>query len=384
MSFFNAYQLLTETARIYNHQRETFSTVEIAARINEIKYLSSQKKVPKLSLRKEIVHLERQLGTVMDVEKNILNQKKNESVKVKSMRKQITELHTRLAAVEDKDMQKKLDRLTQLLGDYLAKKTTEEEVKAAIADLKLLNIEKEKRIATKFEKNKPKLSVLLSPTELSSEPSAEIQENVQPRIMQLQQRLELLKGELELLKILKKDSRAQGVAEKITALEQRLKVYTIPAAATIPPASEKREKDIPTERNIPTAPIVERREVKHTILFSPSSEKIPETPPEKPLGIATLAQPRKEEWKESLKGGLHPLEFSIEEPVPMEISIKEPEIIIEKPQMKPKTLFALSAEPSVEKPARKTTAAKDEEMSDEDLELEKELPLPPPPKMSKK
>ena len=108
MSFFNAYQLLTETARIYNHQRETFSTVEIAARINEIKYLSSQKKVPKLSLRKEIVHLERQLGTVMDVEKNILNQKKNESVKVKSMRKQIAELHTRLAAVEDKDMQKKL------------------------------------------------------------------------------------------------------------------------------------------------------------------------------------------------------------------------------------------------------------------------------------
>ena len=158
MSFFNAYQLLTETARIYNHQRETFSTVEIAARINEIKYLSSQKKVPKLSLRKEIVHLERQLGTVMDVEKHILSQKKNESMKVKSMRKQITELHTRLAAVEDKDMQKKLDRLTQLLGDYLAKKTTEEEVKAAIADLKLVNV---KPIITKSEKNKSKLSSLL-------------------------------------------------------------------------------------------------------------------------------------------------------------------------------------------------------------------------------
>ncbi|MDO8656831.1 MAG: hypothetical protein Q7K45_06340 [Nanoarchaeota archaeon] len=261
MSFFNAYQLLTETARIYNHQRETFSTVEIAARINEIKYLSSQKKVPKLSLRKEIVHLERQLGTVMDVEKNILSQKKNESMKVKSMRKQITELHTRLAAVEDKDMQKKLDRLTQLLGDYLAKKTTEEEVKAAIADLKLLNV---KPIITKSEKNKSKLSSLFSPTELSSEPSAEIQEDVQPRIALLQQRLKMLKGELELLRILKKDARAQGVAEKIMFLEQKLNEYGKPPGLSLEPVAVQQEV------------LVEKKEIKHTLLFAPPAEKLVE------------------------------------------------------------------------------------------------------------
>lgn len=253
MSFFNAYQLLTEAAREYHHQRETFSTAEISARINEIKYLSAQKKVPKLSLRKEIVHLERQLSTVMDVEQQMLNRKKQESAKVKSMKKQITELRGRLAAAADKDVQKKLDRVTLLLGDYLAQKTTEEEVRAAIADLKLV----------KTEKGKPKPTILMK-----TAPSVplEISEDLQPRITELQQRLEMLKGELELLRILKKDSRAQGVAEKIALLERKLKGYITPATETATPAEKTEKVTLPP-------PVVEKPEIKHTILFAPPSQE---------------------------------------------------------------------------------------------------------------
>ncbi len=249
MSFFNAYQLLTEVAREHHHQRETFSTAEITARINEIKYLSSQKKVPKLSLRKEIVHLERQLSTVMEVEQQMLNRKRHESSKVKSMKKQMAELQRRLVAAEDKDVQKKLDHLSQLLGDYLAKKTTEEEVKAAIAELKGIPAEKRKTTARGEPETVP--------------PPVEISENMQPRIKKLQQRLEMLKGELELLMILKKDARAQGVGEKITAIEQKLNAYTLPAVAT--PPEEK------TEKPLPAPLLVEKKEIKHTVLF--------ETPP---------------------------------------------------------------------------------------------------------
>lgn len=249
MSFFNAYQLLTEAAREYHHQRETFSTAEITARINEIKYLSAQKKVPKLSLRKEIIHLENKLATVVDIEQRMARHKKQDSAREKSMKKQIKELQSRLAAAGDQDLQKKLDRLTGLLGDYVAKKATEEDVKAVIAEIET---------GKKREKIKP-VAVTLTKAVPSPAPA----EEVQPRIKELQQRLEMLKGELELLKILKKDARAQGVGEKITAIEQKLKVYTLPAVAT--PLGEK------TEKPLPAPVVVEKKEIRHTVLF--------ETPP---------------------------------------------------------------------------------------------------------
>lgn len=254
MSFFNALQLLTDVAHEYQRERETFSTAEITARINEIKYLSAQKKVPKLSLRKEIVHLENKLATVVDIEQRLAKHKKQDSVKEKTLKGRIKELQSRLAAAEDKDMQKKLDHLSQLLGDYLAKKTTEEEVKAAIAELKLVQAEKIKPMA----RGEPE-TVLRS---------IEVPANMQPRIKELQQRLEMLKGELELLRILKKDSRAKGVAEKIVLLGQKLNEYVKP--------------EVWIEEKI-VEPVLEKKEIKHTLLFEalPSSE----LPPDKDLEL---------------------------------------------------------------------------------------------------
>ena len=61
MASFRTIQLLSRISSIAQREKESFSKTEIIKKINEIKYLSSQKKVPKLTLRKEIIHLENQL-----------------------------------------------------------------------------------------------------------------------------------------------------------------------------------------------------------------------------------------------------------------------------------------------------------------------------------
>ena len=51
----NAYILLQKAATISLQKWDAVSKQEIQRKINEIKYLSSQKKVPRLSLRKEVI-----------------------------------------------------------------------------------------------------------------------------------------------------------------------------------------------------------------------------------------------------------------------------------------------------------------------------------------
>ncbi|HLC70760.1 MAG TPA: hypothetical protein VJI32_02070 [Candidatus Nanoarchaeia archaeon] len=267
MSFFNATQLLGIAAREYQQRKETFSTAEITARINEIKYLSGQKKVPKLSLRKEIVHLEQKLSTVMDVEQRMLAQKKQESMKEKNLKKQVADLKHRLASAHNKDVQKKLDRITGLLGDYVAKKRTEEEVKAAIAQLK----------GDKGIIKSPKLKLVVNAEQKESLILPPIKDE-QPRIEMLQQRVAMLKGEWELLKILKKDMLAKGVEEKITLLEEKLNKYgklvSIVEAPSIPvtlPVVEKKERAAPVmQEGKLSLPVPE---IKHTLLFTSPPQK---------------------------------------------------------------------------------------------------------------
>ena len=71
MGSFKAMLLLMKVARIFEQQQFSFSKQEILSKINEIKYLSSQKKVPKLTLRKEILHLENKLTGVLNLEKKV-------------------------------------------------------------------------------------------------------------------------------------------------------------------------------------------------------------------------------------------------------------------------------------------------------------------------
>ncbi|HLC82130.1 MAG TPA: hypothetical protein VJH68_05735 [Candidatus Nanoarchaeia archaeon] len=123
--------LLSRAAGEYVGGRKKFSKEEIVKRINEIKYLSSQKKVPKLTLRKEIIHLESKLRQVFELEKELLQQEKKESAKIILLKDEIGLLKKRIALSEDKDLQKKVDTLSNLLGESLAKQTIIEEIAVA-------------------------------------------------------------------------------------------------------------------------------------------------------------------------------------------------------------------------------------------------------------
>jgi len=120
--------LLIRAAREYVGERKGFSKEEIVKRINEIKYLSGQKKVPKLTLRKEIIHLEHQLQNIFELEKKLLGQEKKESAKIALLKQEIALLKQRIATSEDKDLQKKVDSLSHLLGESLARQAIIEEV----------------------------------------------------------------------------------------------------------------------------------------------------------------------------------------------------------------------------------------------------------------
>lgn len=118
-------QLLAHLSNAYRHEKEFFSKEAIGKKINEIKYLSAQKKVPKLTLRREILHLEEQLKSITEFEKSLLKQKRQESAKIAILKKQNEVLQKRLAAVQDKDLHKKVEKLSHLLADAMAKSSTQ-------------------------------------------------------------------------------------------------------------------------------------------------------------------------------------------------------------------------------------------------------------------
>ncbi len=128
MDFFLARQVLLRTASRYQSEQQKFSREEILKKINEIKYLSAQKKVPKLTLRKEIIHLQNKLEGIAQVEESILRQKKQESVKIKALKKENEKLRKQVALSGDKNIQKKVDKLSHLLGECLAKTDLKQDV----------------------------------------------------------------------------------------------------------------------------------------------------------------------------------------------------------------------------------------------------------------
>jgi len=128
----NAYILLQKAATISLQKWDAVSKQEIQRKINEIKYLSSQKKVPRLSLRKEVIHLEHKLERIFEMEESFSSKKREESLKVTSLKRQIAAMQKRLAACGEKDIQKKVDRLTHLLGDYLARQDVEKATQSTL------------------------------------------------------------------------------------------------------------------------------------------------------------------------------------------------------------------------------------------------------------
>ncbi|MBU0459953.1 MAG: hypothetical protein KKH52_02920 [Nanoarchaeota archaeon] len=184
MSFLKAQQFLHTVAHYYKDDQLAFSKEEINKKINEIKYLATQKKVPKLTLRKEILHLEHQLQNISELEKQLLKRKKEESTKVAALKRQITTLKKQLSASNNKDLNKRINKLSHLLADYLAKKDSKDNTELnqkVLAEMKTTKSKEErlKEIEERLEEIKAKLS--------PDSPQAQV---LQEKIYLLEQKLE--------------------------------------------------------------------------------------------------------------------------------------------------------------------------------------------------
>jgi len=204
MSSIKARDLLVRTAFLYSKQKRAFSRQEIEKKIYQIKYLTSQKKVPKLTLRREINLLEDKLQHIYDMEKVIVQRKKYESSKIKALKGEVKKLTKQLAACGDKDLQKKVEKLSHLLGDFLAKKGSSEDIKLSKETLSGLEV----GIPLLKEKKQKKVVIKLNPDKIKS----------------IEQRISLLKHELEINKHLKEKDpqKISLIQQKISLIQQKL------------------------------------------------------------------------------------------------------------------------------------------------------------------
>ncbi len=286
-------QLLLKAAKYLDKERAKFSRQEIIKKINEIKYLSAQKKVPRLTLRKEIIHLENRLGTVIESEKKLLKKKKEESTKVQALKKQIVSLKKKLTTYEDKNLDKKVEKLSHLLAEFLAKHGSKEDIELSKKVLKEVKI-KDKKLKAKLKtvqvkkkkgkkkinvknKEKPKHARHAVKREKVGEKIAPLTENEIVRVKELQNRLAFLKKELlqtkdfspEQIKIMK---------EKANFIERKLNEYydQHPELLTV---EEKKSKVVESP--------IKAGEVKHTLMIGqgavPSKAKEKEPEEELPL-----------------------------------------------------------------------------------------------------
>jgi len=128
MASLSAYQLLLSAAQHAEELELTISPPEIIQQVQELKDLTAQKHLPKLTLRREILELEKKLHLLLSVEQRVRREKQQESVRVEAVKEQMAILRKRLVACEDKDVHKKIDKVTHLLGESLLRQDVAEEI----------------------------------------------------------------------------------------------------------------------------------------------------------------------------------------------------------------------------------------------------------------
>ena len=243
MSYFNARRLLFKVARYSELQSSTYSRLEISKRLNEIKYLAGQKKVPKLTIRKEIIHLENEMSKVKDLEDKLAIQKKREKLKIAVLKRQNTILKKKLALTQNKDVHKQVEKLSHLIGDSLAQKEAKRDVhlsRRVAEDMKNALIENEKR----------KL--------LSGQQQYLEKENVR-RAKIITARIKMLKQELEMYKTQEKDaSRVAIIEQQLTDLENKLQAFY----EKYPELIVQELREVKVEKNALD------EEIKHNMMFA--------------------------------------------------------------------------------------------------------------------
>ncbi|MBU1111736.1 MAG: hypothetical protein ABIG93_04510 [archaeon] len=204
MSLLKSKRLLVVAAQKRQNIRENVSKKEIRHKIEEIKYLASQKRVPKLSLRKEIIHLENKLENVFEIETKLLKAERKESVKIGSLKRQISMLKDRLEHSQDDELRRKVARLTNLLGDTLAKSQSKHDVKLS----------------------KEIISVMKD-VQRKKEQVEENDINIVRRVEMILNRVKVMENEIEILKRLEKGDpkKLNTVYQSLLVLQKKLEDY---------------------------------------------------------------------------------------------------------------------------------------------------------------
>lgn len=226
MSNVRAKQLLRNAAKTHNEMQTRISKDEIRQRINEIKYLSSQEDVPKFSLRKEILHLEQKLESVFNIEARLLQTEKREESKINSLRKQIVMLRHRLEKSEDKDLQRKLHRLSGILSDALAKNVTAQDVQIT-----------------------QKLATAMSEADKAAQTVVESNVDTANRMQAILKRIKVMHQELEIQKHLDNvdPKKIEALGERIKRIEAACNAYSSKVSSPVetPVKIEKPVKEEP-------------------------------------------------------------------------------------------------------------------------------------------
>lgn len=268
MSSLQAYQLLLSAARLYQAERETFSKEEIQRKINRIKYLSEQKNVPVMDIKKEIVGLQNKFGCLEKLEKKVSQQKKNESIKINALKKEVAELKRKLSVAKEKDLHKKVEKLSYLLGEILARQGTKIDV--GLSRKVVEEIKKDKKLPF-FPVVKLDKKMLTKVEELRL-------------INSLRKKLKALKNELAANTASRE--KVQQLRNKIDLVEKKLEPYYL--------KYQEVESEVPSvevrvdiQKSLPKP----EAEIRHEVLFG--QKPLPKTEPAAGMHLPPPPQPKR-------------------------------------------------------------------------------------------
>lgn len=253
-------QLLLTLAKHLEQERLSFSRQEIIKNMNQVKYLSAQKNVPKLTLRKEIIHLENRLKGVFEFEKKLHQKEKEDKGQMSSLKRQVTILHKKLDACNDQDLNNRLEKISHLIGEFLAKHGTEIDVELSRQLVQELQI-KEKKV--KIQKVKGKSQQIIKQQIVTPEHSLSSEEKY--RIEQIYRRLQALKQQIDIDEELdvKDPHQLEVIEHKVKILEEKLEEYYSKYPELVKEHNQIKE----TENVVVESPVEVKEEIKHTILL---------------------------------------------------------------------------------------------------------------------
>tara|TARA_Y100000310_G_scaffold168490_1_gene168547 strand:+ start:193 stop:792 length:600 start_codon:yes stop_codon:yes gene_type:complete len=120
-------QFLISVAQCVDKSRRKIPEKEIKERLKRLKKLSTKYEQP-LQMQKELSELERNIRGVFKLEKVLKENDKKERAEISSLKRQVTILKQKIATAEDTELRKKVDKLSFLMGDLMARHETQREI----------------------------------------------------------------------------------------------------------------------------------------------------------------------------------------------------------------------------------------------------------------